>query len=237
MTKSAHGHTRDLARALKQQAAATATQEVRGTPSRRAVVASVGTDGTVTTTDGITALRLGNYANPVVGDVVALAGSASGSWVALDRLAAADGALFKYKTADLGRTTTNFFDDGALTIAQIAPAATYRVSCHVSVIATDVASDINIGFTVPTGSDGMWSGFGQPAAMTTDTGTLRTLDRTWAQTLILGAITGTGDVKRCEGVLITGAAGGPFAFRWCRSGASGTTTVRAGSWLELRRVG
>lgn len=85
---------RDLAYALRQQARRTGERSptVRGSDWRQAVVQTVGTDGTVTTTDGIVARRLQTYQAPTVGDVIIVTVSSSGSWLAAGRLATGDGA-------------------------------------------------------------------------------------------------------------------------------------------------
>lgn len=89
MTGSAQSSTRSLVAALRRQAvrAGTTTPTVRGSDWYRAVVATVGTDGTVTTTDGIIALRDEAYQAPVVGDIIRVTVSSAGSAVALGRYA------------------------------------------------------------------------------------------------------------------------------------------------------
>lgn len=85
-SSSAHRATRDLAAALRRQAGSIAQQPAaRGADWRPAVVATVGTDGTVTTTDGIVARRLGTYSTPTVGDTILVSVNAGGAWVALGR--------------------------------------------------------------------------------------------------------------------------------------------------------
>ena len=84
---------RDLAAALRTHAArsAAATGPLSRTSTmQRASVAEVSSDGTtITTADGIPALRLASYTTPTVGDVIQIASTATGAWVALGRLAAA----------------------------------------------------------------------------------------------------------------------------------------------------
>lgn len=63
----------------------TATPSVRGGDWRMATVASVGSDGTVTTTDGIVARRLDRYDLPAVGDLIRIDRSGIGSWLAIGR--------------------------------------------------------------------------------------------------------------------------------------------------------
>ncbi|WP_053801278.1 hypothetical protein [Streptomyces rimosus] len=81
----------DLADALQQQAiqAGATSPAVRGADWRLAVVATVGTDGTVTTTDGIIVRRMATYLTPAVGDTVVISISSSGNWLAHGRTASA----------------------------------------------------------------------------------------------------------------------------------------------------
>lgn len=89
--KSGQAATQALAAALRRQAAQVGktTPAVRGSDWYRAVVATVGTDGTVTTTDGIVALRDEAYQAPAVGDIIRVTVSSAGAAVALGRYAGA----------------------------------------------------------------------------------------------------------------------------------------------------
>lgn len=91
MTKSAHTATRELAAGLRRQAvrAGTSTPAVRGASWHRAVVDTVQSTGTVTTTDGVVALRAEAYQAPASGDIIRVSISANGAAVAEGRLAAA----------------------------------------------------------------------------------------------------------------------------------------------------
>ncbi|MFD7661088.1 hypothetical protein [Streptomyces sp. NPDC059788] len=84
----------DLADALQQQAvqAGATSPAVRGADWRLAVVATIGTDGTVTTTDGIIARRMATYLTPAAGDTVVVSISSSGNWLAHGRTAASSTA-------------------------------------------------------------------------------------------------------------------------------------------------
>lgn len=84
----------DLADALQRQAvqAGATSPAVRGADWRLAVVATVGTDGTVTTTDGIIARRMADYVTPAAGDTVVISISSSGNWLAHGRTAASSTA-------------------------------------------------------------------------------------------------------------------------------------------------
>jgi hypothetical protein len=81
-----------LADAIHQEAvrAGAAAPGVRGSDWRLAVVATVGTTGTITTTDGIVARRAEAYQGPAVGDVIRISVSGSGAWIAEGRQAPAD---------------------------------------------------------------------------------------------------------------------------------------------------
>ncbi|MFF3324977.1 hypothetical protein [Streptomyces sp. NPDC002889] len=86
---SSQSVARALADAMRQETVrvGSGTATVRGGDGRLAVVGTVGTDGTITTTDGIIARRLEMYRNPVVGDVIVLSVFSSGAWVAVGRQA------------------------------------------------------------------------------------------------------------------------------------------------------
>lgn len=86
--------TRDLAAALRRSAVTASVDEpsVRGADWRLATVATVSTDGTVTTTDGIIARRLQSYTGPTVGDLIAITQSSAGSWLAKGKLDSGDGS-------------------------------------------------------------------------------------------------------------------------------------------------
>jgi|GEM_PF-2943250 len=100
---------RNLAAALRQHAArsaATTGPLSRTSTIQRATVASVSSDSTVVTTaDGIPALRLASYTAPATGDVIQIASTATGAWVALGRLAAtADSGTWTALPAGTGYT-------------------------------------------------------------------------------------------------------------------------------------
>ncbi|MEV6548016.1 hypothetical protein AB0M57_04810 [Streptomyces sp. NPDC051597] len=83
----------DLANAITQQSRLTGAADptVRGADWRLAVVQSVGSDGTVTTNDGIVARRLESYSNPQSLDLIVIDVSGSGSWLARGRLGTGTG--------------------------------------------------------------------------------------------------------------------------------------------------
>lgn len=88
-------HARRVARVLAAagRRKAAADPLVRGADWRTATVATVGTDATVTTTDGVPCRRMGTYTRPQVGDQIVITRSGAGNWVAIGPLAgASDGA-------------------------------------------------------------------------------------------------------------------------------------------------
>lgn len=82
-----------LADAIRGEAvrAGAADPAVRGGDWRLALVATVGTDGTITTDDGIVARRLESYPGPAVGDTIRISVSSAGGWTADGRLATGTG--------------------------------------------------------------------------------------------------------------------------------------------------
>lgn len=87
--KEASSSNRGMAGSLKRQTIRTgaATPAVRGSDWYRAQVATVGPDGTITTTDGVIALRDEAYQAPAVGDIIRVTVSSAGAAVALGRYA------------------------------------------------------------------------------------------------------------------------------------------------------
>lgn len=93
--------TRHAARRAATAATAAARRTTRTDPAARgadwrgATVATVGTDGTITTTDGVIARRAETYQAPVVGELIYISRNGAGNWIALGRPtggAAANGA-------------------------------------------------------------------------------------------------------------------------------------------------
>lgn len=83
-----------LAGALREQAvqAGQDAPRVRGADWRTAIVQTISSDGTVTTSDGITARRAATYLTPAAGDQIVLTQSGAGNWLAAGRLAPASTA-------------------------------------------------------------------------------------------------------------------------------------------------
>ncbi|WP_406501971.1 hypothetical protein OHA04_37690 [Streptomyces sp. NBC_01590] len=105
-----------LADALTRQAvdAGASTPAVRGGDWRLATVATVGTDGTITTSDGIVARRLESYTNAAVGDLIRIDVSSSGGWTTPGRTAGAvtDPAWTSYTPVWTAATTAPSIGNG-----------------------------------------------------------------------------------------------------------------------------
>lgn len=98
----------DLADAYLAQAmaAGSSSPTVRGADWRLATVATVGSDGTVTSDDGIVARRTEHYLDPGVGDLIVITQAGSGSWVALGRLGSGTGSAWTTYTPTWSTTGT-----------------------------------------------------------------------------------------------------------------------------------
>lgn len=139
----------DWIAASKGQSAQVATGVARGTPARRAVVASVSADSTtVTTTDGIQALRMVTYQAPTAGDTIVLTQSTTGAWYAMDRIASttdADPGWTSYTPTVTGGTVTWSTRDGWW--RRIAPKL---VVVDLYLVASAVGSGSNLMVSLPT---------------------------------------------------------------------------------------
>ncbi|MCP3820057.1 hypothetical protein NLX86_18750 [Streptomyces sp. A3M-1-3] len=118
MTPPSRRRTADIADAIRAQAVAAGmdTPAVRGADWRQAIVQTVGSDGTVTTTDGVIARRLETYQNAAVNDRIVITLSGSGNWLAVGRmLTTGDPAWATYTPSWLGSTTNPSIGNGTLT--------------------------------------------------------------------------------------------------------------------------
>lgn len=93
-------HVRRAARALAVagKRRAQADPLVRGADWRTATVAAVGTDGMITTADGIPCRQADTYLLPVVGERCIITRSGAGSWLAIGRPVGTTSGLGTYKT-------------------------------------------------------------------------------------------------------------------------------------------
>lgn len=143
--------SQDLAAALRRRTlqSAGADPTVRGANWRQATVATVSSNGTVTTTDGIVARRLESYPNPTVGDLIRI-DSAAGGWTALGRLATSLGGWTAYAPT-WGASTT------APVIGNAVRTGRYQLltsrTCHVALrLVPGISTNVGAGtytFSVP----------------------------------------------------------------------------------------
>ncbi|MDX5566910.1 hypothetical protein PYK79_31760 [Streptomyces sp. ID05-04B] len=116
--KSRLADSRDLASALRRQARRTGERSpsVRGSDWSLATVATVNTDGTIVTTDGITCRRLETYTMPLVGDIIVISESSSGNWLTLGRTDSGSGTPWQPYTPSWTASPTNpVIGNGSLT--------------------------------------------------------------------------------------------------------------------------
>lgn len=152
MNKTAHTATRELAGALRRQAARVGQSgPVRGAAWRMATVATVDAGGTITTTDGITARRLRSYINPAVGDLVRIDSAPGGSWTCPGPLSSVSGdpPWASYSSVWTASTTAPSLGNGALTGLYTLLGKT----CHVAIrLVPGSTTSVGAGtytFTVP----------------------------------------------------------------------------------------
>lgn len=241
--KTRHGQTRDLAAALRRSAGAVATEQIRGTPARRAVVDAVASNGTITTTDSIVALCTARYATPMVGDVVILTRGDSGSWYALDRLAGGIDPVGEtrvaLKTTDTTLTSTTSGSSDPQLHFTVTANAMYVMDGWIK-YSSDPGADISLDWAAPTGSLGEWTGSGASIDTTASANgyqvQLASMDLESARSYG-GAGTGVTLAIDIKGTLRVGPAGGTYQMLWNQRISQNTaTTVYADSWLRLHRI-
>lgn len=234
-----------LANAIRQQAiqAGADTPTVRGADWRQAIVATVGTDGTVVTTDGITARRLDSYQTPLAGDRIIITISGSGNWLAAGRTASAvDGvgsSLFASKPSSTDRSsTTTLAGDPHLTVTATA-GAVYRLSGYLTWTGGQTGA-FKAAFSVPSGSTGRWSLYGPDlsiAASATTSGIRHSSSSSLTTAQLAGSSSTSVAVTALPTGLLTAGASGAFTFQWAQNGSDATvTSLLSGSWMELKRV-
>lgn len=242
MTKSDAAAELDWLAASKGQSAQVATGVTRGTPGRRATVATVAADGTITTTDGITALRMAAYSRPAPGDVVILAQGITGAWYALDRIASgADSVgdmLWALKPTSTSRASTTTATDDPHLIIPVSANATYILEGWIlSSSAGTHDGDLKSTIIGPTGSTGRWNFLMTSTTAGADPDMVRIVTTGIASTLAVGQ-PGTGVYGgTVTGLLITGSTAGNATYRWGQQTSSANaTTIEADSWLRLTRI-
>lgn len=233
----------ELVDALHQQAvrAGADTPAVRGADWRMATVATVGSDGTVATTDGITARRMDTYVSPAASDLIYITQAGSGNWLAWGR--GSDGSVAigetvaARKSASTSRaSTTTMANDPHLTFT-VSP-GTYLLDAFLMYDA-DAAADLKLGWAGPASTTGAWwpGGADSGAAALASSPRWGALSDITTSTLPVGAV-GAGTIMACRPVgtvIIT--ASGTFALMWAQQATSATPTVLRGqSTLQMKRI-
>lgn len=231
-----------LADALRQQAvqAGAATPAVRGADWRLAVVQTVNADGTILTTDGITARRMETYVGAAATDLIVITQSGNGNWLAWGR--GSTGAFAVGETKDVrkpsltGRTNNTLLADPHLTV-DVVPGE-YRVDATIFYDA-DNAADLKLGWISPASTTGAWWPCGSEVSNTTQAATAR-----WGAVTDFGTGTlpvagiGSGTVVTCRPVgtaVVTGT--GQIALAWAQQVNNATATqVRGNSTLSVKRI-
>lgn len=139
-----------ISEAVRQQAisAGKDTPSIRGGDWRSSTVSTVGTDGTVTTSDGIVARRRESYELPAVGDLIVLSKLSSGEWLADGRLApvAGDG----WQTPTLTAPWVNYTPGGFQVARYRRVGAEVIIEGLLDTNGTSVSGTLTI-FTLPVG--------------------------------------------------------------------------------------
>lgn len=144
--------------------------------------------------------------------------------------------LYVRKAQDTSRNSSTLTADPQLSVTLDAN-ATYVVEGHIVALSSSEGEDLLLSGVAPSGASGYWAAYGPRFdTASTDADFIRMVATEWnAGSRSYGTLTSAvtipliGDVK-------TGPTGGTLALHWARSTGSGTTTLKAGSWLMLRRV-
>lgn len=123
---------------------AAATPSVRRGDWRTAAIATVGTDGTVTTTDGIVARRLDTYPAPLVGDIVRIDQSGAGSWLAVGRTVPTAGDGWTVLTLS-GAWVPNGGPTDAPPAARLTPDGELQLSGTIKGVAVGAGGNASVG--------------------------------------------------------------------------------------------
>jgi hypothetical protein len=143
------------------------------------------------------------------------------------------------KTADTSRSTTAVADDPHLSFS-VEANAVYIVEGMLLCSNTTADDDINLDWTVPSGSDGSWGGVGYQ--LNTAGGTDANA-RMFGQSITSARSFGTSDdgaagmtVILIHATLITGSTAGTHTLQWAQLQSTGTLTVYADSFLKYTRI-
>lgn len=244
MSSSLHRSVREVAGALRRQSeqVGTSTPGVRGADWRPAVVATVGTDGTITTTDSIVARRMEAYRNPAVGDLIHICQSGTGSWRAEGRLATTADAvgqvLWALKPVSTPRASVTVIAPDPHLLIPVSANATYLVEGWInSSSAGTHDGDLKCAISGPAGSTGRWNLIMPSTTATADPDLVRVTSTTIGGTLSVGQ-PGAGQYGGIlTGTLITDSTAGSCTFTWSQQTSSANvTTIEAASWLRLSRI-
>lgn len=233
----------DLVDAIRQQAvtAGAETPAIRGSDWRMATVASVNADGTIVTSDGITARRMETYSSPAVSDLIYISQSSSGNWLAWGRgstssFAVGDTVTVRKSVSTSRASTITLAADPHLVI-NVVP-GTYTVDSFLYYDA-DTGADLRLGWFAPASTTGAWFPNGSDSAntlfaSTTNWGALG--DFSVSTRPVAGV--GAGNLMACRPVgtaVVTGT--GQISLAWAQQVSSATPTILRGhSWLTLRRI-
>jgi hypothetical protein len=232
-----------LVDALRSQAVSAAAESpvVRGSDWRTASVATVPGDGTITTTDGITARCQESYLSPAVGDMIVITQNSSGNWYAWGRgstgaFAVGESRTVRKSVSTSRASTTTLAADPHL-IINVVP-GTYTVDSFLYYDA-DVGADLKLSWFAPASTTGAWFPNGSDSgnnlfASTTNWGALG--DFSVSTRPVAGV--GAGNLMACRPVGTAVVVGtGQISLAWAQQVASATPTILRGhSWLTLRRI-
>ncbi|MER5461681.1 hypothetical protein ABT010_13525 [Streptomyces sp. NPDC002668] len=233
----------DLVDALHKQAvqAGADAPSVRGSDWRLAVVATVGTDGTIVTSDGITARCMESYLLPTVSDLIVITQSSNRNWLAWGRGStgtfSVGRTVEKRKTASTSRASTTTLAADPHLVIDVVPGE-YRVDAFIMYDA-DTTADLKLGWFAPASTTGAWWPCGSDSGNTTFAATARwgALSDFSVSTLPVAGI-GAGSIMACRPVgtaIVTGT--GQISLAWAQNASSATPTiVRGQSTLQLKRI-
>ncbi|MFH8804045.1 hypothetical protein ACH4F6_31405 [Streptomyces sp. NPDC017936] len=232
-----------LAAAVREQAmqAGADTPAVRGSDWRMAVVATVNADGTIVTTDGVTARRDESYISPAPADLIVISQSSNGQWWAWGRgstggVAIGEVVAVRKPSSTSRASTATVSADPHLTMT-LSP-GTYLLDALL-MYDGDAAADLKLGWIAPAGTTGAWWPGGADSSVAALASTPRwgALSDITTSTIPVGAV-GAGTIMACRPVgtvIITTA--GAFALAWAQNSGSATPTILRGqSTLQMRRI-
>jgi hypothetical protein len=152
--------------------------------------------------------------------------------------------LFVRKTSNQSVTSsTTLVNDSALVLPMLA-SVTYELTAQLFYIGNDTG-DIKVTFTQPTGSTLSWGPIGASQAAVTGSATAGTgewwgtnVNTTASPTTSMPMGGSTSDLHMViRGIVVVSATAGNLQLQWAQNTSNGTaTTVKAGSWMSLRRV-